>query len=339
MAGEVISPRNATNCHWSNGSETEGFREAGLRYLNQPDNTIGVVILAGGEGSRLKFDDPKGLFPVNDDGKTTLFDVHFRNLKKLRLTTVLKIFLFIMTSESTHEMTKEFVDNYFETNDLGLHCDDYTIFKQASLPVLDMNKDKIPDYMSPCGNGGVYDALRSAKNYDKCEYFNIHAVDNIATKVFEPDYLGCALEKKYDVLSMAVTPNQGEKVGAFVFYNNDTVVIEEYNPETGVESTENVQCNICNHLVTRRFMDGVDVSKMEVHLAEKDGKGEYKGTRINKQELFVFDAFKQVKNVGVLNVSREDHFIPLKSPADIPAMKQWFKTHMGEIGLNEEVNN
>ncbi|ORD95042.1 UAP1 [Enterospora canceri] len=324
MGSKTIAPFMSTKCH-AHTDETDICRwtTVGKEALDNESNGFGVVMMGGGEGSRLGCKGPKGLFVV--DRKTNLFDVHMEKLKQLKGRVKALIYLFFMTSAFTREKTEDFVKEFFGTRKVTDYCTDYEIIVQGNMPILDLEGNTIGDFNSPNGNGGVYIPLREAAHFSKCQYFNLFSVDNIAATFFEESILGCMIDQKYDVLNQAVNPNKGEKVGAFTFRDDQSVVIEEYDPSSGMVDTKDVMGNICNHMLTGEFIKSIDVSKMEIHKAEKSPKEGMEGhSKIVKQELFVFDCFDQSNRVGVYCVDRETHFVPLKSEADVKPMKTWF---------------
>ena len=319
-----ITPETSIKHHDSN--RLIDFSTIGNNIWNNPDRSVGVVILSGGEGSRLGYDMPKGTIPLHNN--ITLFDVHLNKLKNIKKLSVMKIFLFIMVSLTTKDSVEKWFKEFFETHNQNDYCHGFEIFTQNSLPILTLSdKKEIPGFTSPNGNGGMYEVLKTCNNYSKTEIFNVISVDNVAAQVLDPLFLGCLYANQYDVLNKSIKPNSGEKVGGFTFYNNGDVKIEEYT-DNGFDTNQSslVRGNICNHLLTKSFIDKIDLTQLERHHAIKDAKKGMNTTdKIIKQELFIFDTFSQSSKVGVLTVERSTEFIPLKDKNDIEKVNAYIK--------------
>lgn len=302
------------------------FSTIGNNIWNNPDRSVGIVILSGGEGSRLGYDMPKGTIPLYND--ITLFDVHMNKIKNIKKLSLMKIFLFIMVSLTTKDNVEKWFKDFFKTHNQDDYCHGFEIFTQNSLPILTLSdKKEIPGFTSPNGNGGMYEVLKTCNNYPNVEVFNVISIDNVAAQLVDPLFLGCLYANQYDVLNKAIKPNDGEKVGGFTFYNNGDVKIEEYT-DAGFDTNQSnlVRGNICNHLLTKAFIDKIDLTQLECHHAIKAAKKGMNTTdKIIKQELFIFDPFIQSNKVGVLTVERSTEFVPLKDKNDIEKVNTYIK--------------
>ena len=123
---------------------------------------VGAVIVAGGQGTRLGFDQPKGMFPVGPVSQRTLFQFFADRLVATGDRYGVSIPLYVMTSDATDAATRE----YFERNDyLGLSAEDVRIFKQGTMPAVDSSTGKLllsskdSLALSPDGHGGTVGAL------------------------------------------------------------------------------------------------------------------------------------------------------------------------------------
>lgn len=277
---------------------------------------LGVVILSGGEGTRLGLSYPKGLFKIEG---LTLFEWHLKRLEALYEKYGAQIYLFIMTSESTDSQVREFFTsktfNYLQGVD---------IFKQNSIEALDMNTKQplMKDgskIMNPMGNGDFFEAIKKAKNMDQVEAFNVISVDNVLANILDEVYVGTFFTRKMDVLSKAVKALKNESVGAFMM-DGKTIKIQEYSESKNKDHTD-VYGNICNHMFSLEFVKLVGTKQLKLHEAFKkipytDSKGKLiKPTTPNgiKREKFIFDSFEFAKNNGILVVNRNVEFSPLKN--------------------------
>lgn len=177
------------------------YEEEGLRQVAA--GRVGVLLMAGGQGTRLGFQHPKGMFNVGLPSQKSLFQIQAERIRSLqRLAKQLtgtegRITWYIMTSEHTMEPTRA----YFKHNDFfGLHGEDVFLFNQGSLPCFGFDGKILLDEKhklsrAPDGNGGIYRALRDqgvlANMRERgIEYLHAHSVDNILIKVADPLFIG-----------------------------------------------------------------------------------------------------------------------------------------------------
>ena len=130
---------------------------------------VGVLLVAGGQGTRLNFHQPKGMFPIGAVSGATLFQIHLEKVRALARRYGRSIPLYIMTSPATHEPTVKFLE---EHERFGIPEEDFTIFCQGSMPAVEAATGKLllesPGrlFMSPDGHGGTVAALRKANLLD-----------------------------------------------------------------------------------------------------------------------------------------------------------------------------
>lgn len=211
-------------------------------------NEVCVIVIAGGQGTRLNSTEPKGCYNVNLFSKKTLFQIQaekiltLQNLAnaKLRLSCPAKIYWYIMTSPVTRKLTEDF---FLKSNFFGLIKDQIKFFDQKMVPCFNMEGNKIlmetkkKILMSPDGNGGFYDAIFENKIIDEIiqkgiKHMHVYCVDNILAKVADPVFFGFAIEKKLDLATKVVLKkNDSEKVGV-------VVLDEELNRPCIAEYTE-----------------------------------------------------------------------------------------------------
>ena len=194
-----------------------------------------VVTMAGGQGSRLGHNGPKGTFKLDVYGKGKyLFEILVENLKEANKKYEVIIPWYIMTSKENHQETVDFLEknNYF-----GYDKGNVVIFSQSELPLIDtdgkllINKEKRIKEASD-GNGGTYSSLRTsgclADMKEKgIKWVFIGGVDNVLLKMADVTLLGMAIQKKVQIASKSVVKaNPHERVGAFCKMNGHPKVIE-----------------------------------------------------------------------------------------------------------------
>lgn len=190
-------------------AERRAYEERGLREIAA--GRVGVVLMAGGQGTRLGFAHPKGMFNVGLRSQKTLFQIQAERILRLqRMAADLvgnggadggggggRITWYIMTSEHTREPTAAF---FREHRYFGMRAEDVQLFEQGSLPCFGFDGRILLDERhqvsrAPDGNGGIYRALRDqgmlADMRERgIEYLHAHSVDNILIKVADPLFVG-----------------------------------------------------------------------------------------------------------------------------------------------------
>ena len=156
---------------------------------------VAVLVVAGGQGTRLGFDHPKGLFPIGPVSNKSLFQIHAEKVLALRRRYGAAVPLLVMTSQATHAATEAF---FAENRYFGLPKEEVHFFRQGTMPALDLATGKLlmeaPGrlFLSPDGHGGTLTALASSgllarlrkKGIRHIFYFQ---VDNPLVKVADPD--------------------------------------------------------------------------------------------------------------------------------------------------------
>ncbi|XP_055627347.1 UDP-N-acetylhexosamine pyrophosphorylase-like protein 1 [Toxorhynchites rutilus septentrionalis] len=323
--------------------QLERYNEKGLEQI--ADNKVGVLLMAGGQGTRLGFAFPKGMFNVGLPSNKSLFRIQAERILKLqRLAHDLtgksgRIAWYIMTSEHTMYPTKK----YFEENNyFGLSPDDILMFEQGSLPCYDFEGKILLDQKyhvakAPDGNGGLYRALRDRGILDDMErrgvsYLHAHSVDNILTKVADPVFVGYCAEQNADCAAKVVEkshPNEAVGVVCQVDGKYQVVEYSEITQHTAELQKPNGKLvfnagNICNHLFTSDFLRKIGSTfekELKLHVAKKKIPFvDETGTRCNpekpngiKIEKFVFDVFQFAEHFVTVEVPRDEEFSALKN--------------------------
>jgi UDP-N-acetylglucosamine/UDP-N-acetylgalactosamine diphosphorylase len=311
---------------------------------------VAVVLVAGGQGTRLGFDGPKGTFPIGPVSACSLFQIHAEKLVALGRRFGRTPPLYVMTSPDNHEATARFFDAH---DRFGLpHL---RLFVQGQMPAVDhatgrvLLAEKGRVALSPDGHGGTFDALAAAgpdgmpSCLDEMREHGIRTlfyfqVDNPLVRIADPAFLG--LHRAADAeVSFKVVEKQrpDEKVGVVVVAEGRPRVIEYSDlPADLAErrapdgSLELWAGSIAIHAFERPFVERV-VREAELpfhralkkvnHMDEKGRSIEPSAPNAVKFERFIFDTLPLARRHAVVETDRAVEFEPLKNATgpDSPA--------------------
>ena len=323
----------------------EAFKAKGAEAIRA--SSVATVIMSGGQGTRLNFDGPKGMYDMDLPSKRSIFQIHMENIMAVRSqmrkgsetsSSSCTIPVYIMTSDLNDSIIRQ----YFEENDyFGYGKDDIFFFQQGLEPCISNDgkiivESKSRVSMAPDGNGGLYNALRRTGAFDDMmkkgvKHLHIYGIDNVLTKAADPLFIGCCIARESEVGNKVVwRANASEKVGVAVEKEGRMTILEYSEiPKELADAVKDGKLtygagNICNHYVHVDFLRDViykNLLKM-YHLAPKKipyldmATGETILPSINngvKLELFIFDPFPLATKWTVVEVLRAEEFAPVKN--------------------------
>ena len=297
--------------------------------------TCAFLTVAGGQGSRLGFDGPKGMFPVTPIRKLTLFALFAEKLLAARRRYGARIPWLVMTGPQNHAATEE----YFRSMGwFGLGRDSVHLFPQAILPSLSPDGLLVMAphgglFFNPNGHGGVIDALRAAGLLEALESEGVHhlfyfQVDNPLVRVPDPLFLGfhCragsqvsskVIAKAYPEEKLGVIVTSGGRPAVIEYSDLDPALMHERAPDGRLRY---LQGSPAIHLLDVSFLKDPRLV-LPWHLARKKaktlnpaaGRAETQERDVVKLERFIFDSIPLAETALFFETEREEEFSPLKN--------------------------
>ena len=320
----------------------EEFTAAGVEAIRA--GKVGAVLLAGGMGTRLGSDDPKGMYNIGLTKDVYIFQRIIENLLDVVRLTDTWVPLFIMTSEKNNEATISFLreKGFFGYDESRVH-----FFMQETAPATDYDgkiylEDKGRISTSPNGNGGWFSSMQRTGMLDKVkaygiEWLNSFAVDNVLQRIADPVFIGAVLKSQVSVgakVVKKVAPD--EKVGVMCLEDGRPSIVEYYDltdellharDENG-EPAYNFGV-ILNYLFNVRALEHIVTKKMPLHIVEKkiahlDENGRpVKPDAPNgyKFETLVLDMIRLSDSCLPFEVVREKEFAPIKNRVGVDSVE------------------
>lgn len=320
----------------------EEFMSAGLEAIRA--GKVGAVLLAGGMGTRLGSDAPKGVYNIGLTKEVFIFQRLIENLLDVVHQADAWIHLFVMTSDKNHEATTAF---FKEKNYFGYRPEYITFFMQEMAPATDYDgkvyleaKDRIST--SPNGNGGWFSSMMRWGVVDKIheagiEWLNVFAVDNVLQRIADPCFVGATILTDSDVGAKVVCKNApDEKIGVICLEDGRPSIVEYYELTEELMNAKDENGDpaysfgvILNYLFREKALEEIVAKKLPLHIVEKkipclDEKGELiKPEEPNgyKYEQLVLDMIHQLDSCLPYEVERNYEFAPIKNKTGIDSVE------------------
>lgn len=332
--------------------EKESYESAGIKAIKS--RKYAVVTMAGGQGTRLGHNGPKGTFELDVEPKRPLFTLLSETIKQAieKYDTIIP--WYIMTSRENNYQTKEFFKrhNYFEMGE-----ENVKFFIQNELPMVGTDGKILVDEeglvkQAADGHGGIFEAMRKEgviqdMKEREIEWIFIAGVDNVLAGMVDPILTGLAIDKKCLAAGKSVVKNNPkEKVGVFCKKDGKPSVIEytEITDEMAEAIDENgellygeshILCNLFNI----KAIEEIAKNKLPYHSAFKKAKYiDNNGVIVvptepnaYKFEAFIFDAFEKLNDMAIMRVKREEEFAPVKNAEGVDSPETARKLYLDFI--------
>lgn len=320
----------------------ERFERIGMEAVKA--DKLGAVLLAGGMGTRLGSDAPKGMYDIGISKPVYIFQRLIENLMKVVEKAGNYIQLFVMTSEKNHDATVGF---FKEHDYFGYDKDYIAFFKQDMAPAADFDgkvymEAKNSIATSPNGNGGWFLSMKKSGLLELVEkrgieWLNVFAVDNVLQSIADPVFAGAVLEGGYSVGSKVIRKvNPQEKVGVMCTEDGRPSIVEyiELTEDMLTQRDENGEYAynfgvILNYLFRVDKLVNLLERKLPYHKSAKkipyiNEAGELvKPEEPNgyKYEQFILDMIQMLDSCLPFEVVRGKEFAPIKNKTGVDSVE------------------
>lgn len=320
----------------------ESFTATGLEAIRA--GKVGALLLAGGMGTRLGSDNPKGMYNVGLTRDLYIFECLINNLMDVVRQADAWIHLFVMTSDKNNDATISFLK---EHDYFGYKAEYVHFFKQEMAAATDYEgkiylEEKGKLSTSPNGNGGWFISMKNSGLLDLVhsegiEWFNVFAVDNVLQRIADPCFVGATLQKNCVVGAKVVRKNApDEKVGVMCLEDGKPSIVEYYELTEELMNAKDAKGEpaynfgvILNYLFKVTDLENMMEKKMPLHIVEKkipylDEQGELvKPEEPNgyKFESLVLDMIHQMDSCLPYEVVRNKEFAPIKNKTGIDSVE------------------
>ncbi len=320
----------------------EAFSAIGLKAIRS--GKVGAVLLAGGMGTRLGSDDPKGMYNVGLTRELYIFQCLINNLLEVVREADTWLHLFVMTSEKNHEATAAFLQ---EHDYFGYKAEYVHFFKQEMAAATDYEgriylEEKGRLSTSPNGNGGWFISMKNAGLLDLVEkagieWLNVFAVDNVLQKIADPCFVGAVISKNCAVGAKVVRKNApDEKVGVMCLEDGRPSIVEYYELTEELMNAKDEKGDpayyfgvILNYLFRVPDLIGILDKHLPLHIVEKKIPYLNEAGELVKPDLpngfkfenLVLDMIHQMDSCLPFEVVREKEFAPIKNRTGIDSVE------------------
>lgn len=337
----VISPLKSLEIDEIN-ENIEHYKEIGIKAIKE--GKVAAVLLAGGMGTRLGSDDPKGMYNIGKTKDIYIFQRIVENLMDIVKLTETDIYLFVMTSDKNHTKTV----NFFKEHQYFGYKEEYVkFFMQEMAPATDYEgkvymESKCRISNSPNGNGGWFSSMKKwgildIIHQENIGYLNVFAVDNVLQKIADPGFIGATIEHGVEAGAKVVKKNApDEKVGVVCLEDGRPSVIEYYELTDELVNTLDEKGErvynfgaILNYLFKVEALERVIDNQLPVHIVEKkipymDEQGNLVKPETpngHKYELLILDMIHDLKDCLPYEVERNKEFAPIKNKTGVDSVE------------------
>ncbi len=336
----VISPLGAMELSEIEANR-ESFTKTGIEAIRA--GKVGAVLLAGGMGTRLGSDNPKGMYNVGITRDLYIFECLINNLLDVVKQADAWIHLFVMTSDKNNDATIGFLT---EHEFFGYNKDYVHFFKQEMAAATDYNgkiylEEKGKLSTSPNGNGGWFISLQKNGLLDLVheqgiEWINVFAVDNVLQRIADPCFIGATIQKNCVVGSKVVRKAApDEKVGCMCLEDGRPSIVEYYDMTQELMDAKNEKGEpaynfgvILNYLFyvpdLEKMMESLPLHVVEKKIPYLDENGNLvkpEAPNGYKFESLVLDMIHQLSSCLPFEVVREHEFAPIKNKTGIDSVE------------------
>ena len=337
----VISPLAAMQLSEIKEKEEE-FTKVGLDAIRA--GKVGAVLLAGGMGTRLGSDNPKGMYNVGLTRELYIFECLINNLLEVVRQADTWIHLFVMTSDKNNDATISFLK---EHKFFGYQEEYVHFFEQEMAAATDYRgkiylEEKGKLSTSPNGNGGWFISMKNAGLLDfvekqGIEWMNVFAVDNVLQRIADPCFVGATIEKNCTVGAKVVRKNApDEKVGVMCLEDGRPSIVEYYELTEDLMNARDENGDpaynfgvILNYLFYVPELIRISDRQLPLHIVEKkipylNEAGELvkpEAPNGYKFENLVLDMIHQMSSCLPFEVVREKEFAPIKNKTGVDSVE------------------
>ena len=323
-------------------AEHEKYKGKGLEAIRK--GKVGAVLLAGGMGTRLGSDHPKGMYNIGITKDVYIFQRLIENLLDVVKEAEAYVPLYVMTSDKNHEDTTAFLK---EHDYFGYPEEYITFFMQEMAPACDYEgkvylEEKWKLSTSPNGNGGWYSSMykwgiAQKAIADGVEWLNVFAVDNVLQRIADPCFVGAVIDRGCACGSKVVRKcAPDEKVGVMCLEDGRPSIVEYYELTEELMDAKDEKGDpaynfgvILNYLFKVSDLEKIREKKLPLHVVEKkipylDQQGnKVKPTEPNgyKFEQLVLDLIHELDSCLPFEVDRRKEFAPIKNATGVDSVE------------------
>jgi UDP-N-acetylglucosamine/UDP-N-acetylgalactosamine diphosphorylase len=308
---------------------------------------VAVLTVAGGQGTRLGFDGPKGTYPITPVKNKSFFQYFAETILGLEKKYNTSLTWYIMTSILNDAPTRQF---FKDNNFFGLKEEQLFFFPQGTMPVIGYDgklllADKGELALAPDGHGGTLLALRTSGALDKLKkdgikYLSYIQIDNALVSLMDPLFIGMHVKTDSEMSArMLAKTGPHEKLGNFCLIDDHVSIIEysDLPEELAIQTNSDGSLRFLAgspaiHILSCDFVESLTATgRLELPWHRADKKVPYidsTGTLIKpdvpnavKLETFIFDALPLAKRTMILEADRKEEFSPTKNPTGVDSVE------------------